>query len=483
MMNKTTYFKFPLVLIIVMMGLGAVGNKVAYAANNLSAKEARSIAAEAYVYGFPMVIGYKTMQAYSLDDQSPDYKGPFNKLICEARVYTPDDKVVVTPNSDTPYCFVWADLRREPLALSVPGIEDGRYYSWQLIDLYTHNFAYVGTLSTGNEANTFLITGPNWNGAKPVGVSEVFTSETDYILAIVRTQLNGNDDLPQVKKIQTAYKIEPLSAFLGEKVTQMSNLPTFPKWVEGAQFDERLFVYLDFMLSLIEPVEDEIPLIARFANIGLGTGEPFNMSELPKEIQEALKLGAKSGFDQITSFLKEHGSDPLVSAKIFGTRTFLSNSAIINYDLENHYLIRAAAAHAGIYGNTAAEATYPTYFTDSQGNPLDAAMHDYTLTFNKGQFPPVRAFWSLTIYDGKTQLLVDNPLNRYLLNSAMIDKFKKEADGSIVFHLQKKSPGKALEANWLPAPDGPFYAALRLYGPKPDALEGKWNPPALERSN
>ena len=219
--------------------------------------------------------------------------------------------------------------------------------------------------------------------------------------------------------------------------------------------------------------------MARFARIGLGTGKSFNMSELPPDIQEALKQGAKSGFGRLEGFLKEHSSDPLASANIFGTRRFLTRSASKNYGLNNPYLMRAAAAHAGIYGNSAAEAIYPIYFSDSQSKPLDAAQHGYSLTFKKDQLPPVNAFWSLTMYDGKTQLLVRNPLKRYLLNSTMLGQFTKETDGSVVLYLQKESPGKDLEANWLPAPDGPFYAVLRLYGPKPEALRGIWPPPQL----
>ena len=216
-------------------------DKTVEAASNLTPEEAQAIAAEAYVYGFPMVMGYKTMYAYAVDEKSPEYKGPFNHIGCEARVYTSDDKAIVTPNSDTPYCFVWADLRQEPLVLTVPKLEAERFYHWQLIDLYTHNFAYVGTLTTGNGANKFLIAGPNWTGAKPPGINKVMASETDFIFVVVRTQLFSPDDLPQVKKIQSAYKVEPLSASLGNKVPKTPTLPEFPKWVEGAQFYGRFF--------------------------------------------------------------------------------------------------------------------------------------------------------------------------------------------------------------------------------------------------
>jgi hypothetical protein len=143
--------------------------------------------------------------------------------------------------------------------------------------------------------------------------------------------------------------------------------------------------------------------------------------------------------------------------------------------------MRSVAAHMGLYGNSGAEATYPTYLVDSDGAPINSSENNYTLSFKKDGLPPVKAFWSLTMYDGKTQLLIHNPLDRYLLNSTMMDQFVKEEDGSIVFYIQKENPGKDKEANWLPAPDGPLYMVLRLYGPEPDALEGKWTPPVLQK--
>ena len=181
------------------------------------------------------------------------------------------------------------------------------------------------------------------------------------------------------------------------------------------------------------------------------------------------------------AFVEQESSDPLASAKIFGTREFLTTSAVENYGHENFYLMRMMAAHMGLYGNSAAEAIYPTYLTDSDGEPLDASKHNYTLTFTKEQRPPVKSFASLSMYDGQTQLFIHNPLDRYLLNTPMNIQFQIEADESVVFYIQKDSPGAEKEANWLPAPDGPFYIVLRLYGPEDEALEGKWTPPAVQK--
>jgi len=451
--------------------------------STLSPKEAKAIAKEAYVYGLPMVLNYKTMHNYVVDKKSPEYKGNFNDLASKARVFTPEDKAIVTPNSDTPYSFLWADMRAEPLVFTVPKIGKGRFYGVQLIDLFTHNFAYVSTIATSSVPGKYLITGPDWKGEVPKGIKEVIPCETELFFSIVRTQLFNPDDLENVKVIQDAQRLEPLSSYLGGKSPATAPTLDFPKWKEGEQFTAGAFNYIDFMLNLVKVPQEEQALMKRFAKIGLGTEAKFDMSSFSPEIQNALEEGVKEGFAEIEAFLVKEGSDPLGSAKTFGTRAFLGKSAKENYKLDNLFLLRATAAHMGLYGNSGDEAIYPAYLVDAKGAPFDASQNNYTLSFEKGEFPPVTAFWSLTMYDGKTQLLIDNPLNRYLLNSPMMDQFVIAEDGSLTLYIQKESPGKELESNWLPAPDGHFYAILRLYGPEKEALQGKWvNPPLVNVS-
>ena len=305
--------------------------------------------------------------------------------------------------------------------------------------------------------------------------------ETDLFFVVVRTQLFNPDDIENVKQIQDSYNLQGLSAFLGEEAPDPAPAIDFPEWKEGEQFTTGAFAYIDFMLSLVTPVEEEQALMERFAKIGLGGSEPFDITRFSPEIQDALEAGVKEGFEEMEAFIAQEAGDPLVSAKIFGTREFLTASAAENYGHENFYLMRMMAAHMGLYGNSGDEAIYPTYLTDSDGEPLDASKHNYTLTFTEEQRPPVKSFASLTMYDGETQLFIHNPLDRYLLNSPMNIQFHIEADESVVFYIQKDSPGKEKEANWLPAPDGPFYMVLRLYGPEPDALEGRWMPPAVQK--
>ena len=449
----------------------------------VSADEVRAIAKDAYIYGFPMVMNYKTIYNYVIDESHPEYKGPFNEVSCVARLFTPQDRAIVTPNADTPYCMFWVDLSAEPMVLSLPEIEPDRYYSFQLVDLYTHNIAYLGTLTTGNGAAKYLLAGQGWQGDIPQGVTDVIRSETDLVFIVVRTQLFGPDDLPNVARIQDSYKLQSLSSYLGKEEPAAADHPTFPEWVEGAQFDERFFTYFDFMIrELKQPGEGEASLWDRLGSIGIGTKAPFELAALSPEVREALKSGVEDGFSEFEAFIAEHSSDPLASAKLFGTREFLKESAKTNYQLDSPDMLRSVAAHMGLYGNSVDEAIYPTYLVDSDRQPLDASSNNYTLTFKKGSYPPVRSFWSLTMYDGQTQLFIENSLDRYLLNSTMLDQFKIESDGSLVLYISKDSPGAELEANWLPAPDGPFYVVLRLYGPEQEAKDGSWLAPQIERS-
>ncbi len=447
---------------------------------SLTPEEAKTIAKEAYIYGFPMVMNYKTLYAYALEKRSPEYKGDFNQMGCQARLYTPEDKAVVTPNSDTPYCMFWSDISREPIVISVPEIEAERYYSYQLIDLYTHNFAYIGTLTTGNQAGSYLIAPAGWQGEKPEGITDIIYCETNLFFTVIRTQLIDENDIDNVMDIQSRYQLQTLGEYNGAEASVPALIDDYPAWVEGEQFTVNAFKYFDFVLDFIDPVESEKPLMEEFAKIGLGTEAGFDTTKFDTETLEAIKLGVKEGFAEIEALIKQHGSDPLASAKIFGTREFLTKSAKENYSLENFYLIRAVAAQSGLYGNSGFEATYPTYRFDADGQPLNATENKYTITFKADGLPPVKSFWSITIYDGKTQLLINNPIDRYLVNSTMMDDFVFDEDGSLTIYVQKDAPGEALESNWLPAPDGPFYCVMRLYGPEEEVLSGNWvNPPMV----
>ena len=193
------------------------GSSMAKDSGSITPEEARKIAREAYIYGYPMVDGYRIQHAYFVEKDNTEYKGPYNVLVSAARVYTADDKVVQTPNSDTPYGMLGFDLRTEPIVLTVPAMEKNRYFSIQLIDAYTHNFDYIGSRTTGNDAGNYLVAGPDWKGELPKGIKKIIQCETQIALAVYRTQLFNAKDLPNVANIQKKYKVQSLSSFLGTK--------------------------------------------------------------------------------------------------------------------------------------------------------------------------------------------------------------------------------------------------------------------------
>jgi len=446
-------------------------NTTANAQIDVRPSEARAIAKEAYIYGSPMVDGYRIQYTYFVNRESPEFKAPWNQLRNIPRVFTPDDKAVQTPNSDTPYSMIGLDLRAEPIVLTVPAIEKERYYSIQLVDLYTHNFGYIGSRATGNEAGSFLIAEPDWEGEAPKGVKKVIRSETELLIAIYRTQVFNQGDLDNVKKVQADYKAQPLSAFLGQPAPDAASAIDFikPLSPEAQKTSPELFNILNFVLKFCPTVSSEKALMKRFAKIGVGAGETFDTSKLSPEMRTAIELGIADAWADFSALQKQIDAKEVTSGDMFGTREYL----------KNNYLYRMAGAVLGIYGNSKMEAMYPIYTVDADGQKLDAARHRYTLRFAPGHLPPVNAFWSLTMYELPTSLLVANPLNRYLLNSPMLPQFKKDADGGLTLLIQNVSPGESKEANWLPAPKGPFFMAMRLYWPKEAALEGKWTAPPL----
>jgi hypothetical protein len=440
---------------------------------SLTPAEVRAIAKDAYVYGFPIVDNYRIQHAYWVDAATPEYKGPWNQIWNSARVYTPADTAIQTPNSDTPYSFMGADLRSEPLVLTVPAMEKERYFSVQLIDYYTFNFDYIGTRTSGNGGGSFLLAGPGWKGDAPKGVKKVFRCETELAFPTYRTQLFDPADIENVKKVQAGYKVQPLSAFLGQPAAKAAPAIAFIKPLTPAEekTSTQFFNILNFVLQFCPTVPSEKALMARFARIGVGAGKTFDASKLSPEVKTAIEQGMADAWVAFAGVKNEFEERKLNSGDVFGTRQYM----------KNNYLYRMAAAVLGIYGNSKQEALYPTYYADAAKQKLNGA-NRYTLRFAPGQLPPVNAFWSLTMYDEPQSLLVANPLNRYLINSPMLPQLKRDADGGLTLIVQNESPGKDKEANWLPGPKGAFSMIMRLYWPKEAATDGKWKQPPLQRS-
>lgn len=435
--------------------------------------QARATAKEAYIYGFPIVDNYRVVYSYFVNEHDREYKGGWNEVHSAARVYTPEDKTIQTPNSDTPYSAVGADLRAEPLVLAVPPIEQERYYSLQFVDAYTYNEAYVGSRTTGNGGGRYLLAGPNWKGDKPEGINEVIRSDTELMLVLYRTQLFGPSDLEKVKEIQAGYQATPLSVFLNQPPPAPAPAIDFvpPLTPDQQKTSPQFFEVLNFALRFAPTPPGEREVRDRFAAIGIGPDGNFDVDELSPELRAAVEAGIADAWAEFNSFATAKlETGEVGSAQLFGTAE----------DLKGNYLNRMAGAVFGIYGNTAAEALYPNSTHDAEGQPLTGA-NNYTFRFPKDQLPPVNAFWSLTMYELPQSLLVANPINRYLINSPMLPSLVPDRDGGYTFYIQNRSPGLDKEANWLPAPQGPFSLVLRLYWPKPDALNGTWKAPTPEK--
>jgi hypothetical protein len=444
------------------------------AQDGLPLAEARAVAKEAYIYGFPMVDGYRIQYAYFVDRNNSEFKAPWNQIRNVPRVFTPDDKVVQIPNSDTPYSTLGLDLRAEPVVITVPPIEKSRYFSVQLIDLYTFNFGYIGSRTTGNDGGSFLVAGPGWKGAKPPGVKTVFRCETEFALAGFRTQLFNPADLENVKEVQGGYKAQPLSQFLGKPAPPAAATIDFIKPLPPDQerTSPEFFNILNFLLAFCPTNPSEKELMARFGKLDIGAGKNFDETKLSPEIKHAVEAGMADAWEALGEAKRQVDAGQVTAGDFLGSRDYL----------KNNYLHRMLAAVLIIYGNSKQEAMYPVYTVDASGQKLDAAQNRYTLHFAPGQLPPVNAFWSLTMYVLPSRLLVANPLNRYLINSPMLPDLKRDADGGVTLYIQRDSPGKDRQSNWLPAPSGPCLMFLRLFWPKPEALDGKWKQPPLQRA-
>ena len=440
----------------------------------ITPEEAKTIAEEAYIYAYPMIMGYRAHYLSSVDTTSPIYRAPLNQILNDA---TPADHTredVVSINGDTPYSNFGLDLRAEPMAFSVPAIND-RYYVFQFADLFTHNFAFVGTRATGIEAGDYLFVGPKWDGEIPKGqFKKIFHSESQLIVSVGRTQLLSSDDLSNVAEIQKGYKISTLSEFLGEEPKPTSELNWIPLNLEELSKPE-FINYFNFYLSLVEPIhENDKETMARFAKIGIKPGGSFDRSEYSEEVIKAIEEGITEANEKI-AYKAQNIAESINGWSMmdaFGPREFFKND----------WLLRAAAAMVAIYANDKIEAFYPMAFVDGDGGILDGKSNKYKLQFTKDELPPAKYFWSVTMYDkradGIAGYLVDNPIDRYLINSTTEELVYNE-DGGLTMYIQNKKPEDKKVTNWLPAPADEFYLIMRIYGPKESVMNGTWAPPAV----
>ena len=322
-MKKNTLYAILLGLFI-----AAIAFQNVRAQSVLTPEEARAIAKEAYIYANPLADNYRILYSSFVDKTDSEYKGPFNQIKNFARVYTPEDKSVQTPNSDTPYSWLAMDLRTEPLVLTVPPIEKERYFSIQLIDLYTHNFDYIGSRTTGNDGGNFLITGPSWDGEVPDGITKLIRSETELAIAIYRTQLFNPGDIQNVKTIQTGYKVQSLSKFLGKPAPKSAPPINFikPLMRDELMKSPQIFQQLNFVLQFCPTHTTEQELMTRFAKLNISAGKTFDWNKLSPEIQAAIGQGIADAWDEFAELKKLADAGEVGSGDVFGTREHLKNN-------------------------------------------------------------------------------------------------------------------------------------------------------------
>ena len=426
-------------------------------AATLDQPQAKALAQEAYVFAFATVEHDKVLSAIAA-------KLPFNRLYSEPRLLGPQDNKVVSPNNDTFYSRALLDLRAEPQVLQVPAVQ-GRYYSFQLVDMRTDNLDYIGTRATGDQAGRYLIVGPDWKGELPSGFNGVIRSPSRLVFLLGRTEVKGKADQQEAAKVLMGYALQPLSKVIASATPEPMaplHLPTYQDTKQGPA--QALFSTFNALAPLHQWTASEQAKLKRFAAIGVKPGVAFAP---PKDLNPAIAQGAEAGRDQVRAASSQ------ISVEQQGWLRSPSNVGKFGDD----DLTRAAVAWRYIYANDPLEAVYPMALHDGQGQLLDGR-YAYRLHFPAGQLPPVNAFWSLTLYDGKTQLLAANPIERYSLGDRS-PGLQYDADGGLTLILQANAP--AQQSNWLPTPAGPFNLLLRLYLPKGGALDGSYPLPAIAR--
>ncbi len=430
------------------------------------------IVREAYLFGYPLVTMDMTRK-HETNVRVPDgAHAPTGQLVKMRAYPAVDDHGAAAPNADTLYTMVWLDVSYEPWVFSVPDMGD-RFYIMPMLTGYNEVFFVAGSRATGGKAQEYVITGPGWSGTVPEGVTQV-QSPTALVWILGRVYCSGTqEDYEAVHDLQDRFSSVPLSSYGWPYVP--------PPGVVDEAFDmdkavrkqvnelplDGFFSYLAELLKTNPPKPEDAPLVAHMAEIGLVPGQDFDHSKLP---MLGHKLDPKLALLELVRAMK-------AKHPVNGWLYWTSDAGKYGTDYEQ----RAMVTMIGPGMNFAEDAVYPFSEKDADGKEYDASEHDYVMHIENGQMPPVKGFWSLTMYDPDF-FFVSNSIDRYSLSQR--DTFVTNADGSVDLYLQAESPGPDKDANWLPAPKGKFVPMLRLYWPQdvpPTILDGSWTPPPVRR--
>jgi hypothetical protein len=465
------------------LALATIGSASTLRAAEITEAEAQAIGLDAYLYFYPLItMDVTRRQLTNVEAGKSKIGGPANMFTNVKAFPAAEMRAVVRPNFDTLYSIGWLDMTKEPMVVSAPDT-GGRYYLLPMLDMWTDVFASPGWRTTGTAAANYLVTPPGWRPDLRDKAIEEFKlpantqrieAPTPYVWVIGRTKTDGPADYDAVHKIQAGYKITPLSQWGKEPtvptvtIDPSVDMNTAPKVQVDTMPADRYFAYAAELLKLQPPHITDEPIIARMKRIGLEPGKSFDLGKADPVVAQALAAAPEA-------------AQKLMLWKT-PTLARMANGWSMNTDTMgvygNYYLKRAMVAQLGLGANLPEDAVYPLNIADATGKPLDGTAN-YTLHFAEGELPPTSAFWSVTLYDNDG-FQVANPLNRFALSSWM--PFKTNADGSLDLYFQNVSPGLDKEANWLPAPKGPFTLTMRIYAPKSEVLTGVWNPPPVMRS-
>ncbi len=439
----------------------------------ITEETAHAIALDVYLYFYPLIsVDITRLQSTNIEAGKEFGKGPMNTFVHVPAFPPADLKVVVRINFDTLYSIAWLDLTKGPIIVSVPDT-NGRFYLLPMLDMWSDVFASPGWRTTGTQPGNFLMTPPGWTGVVPDGFTEI-KAPTPYVWIIGRTRTDGPPDYESVHRIQAGYTVTPLSRWgkAPEPVTvtidPSVDMKTPPKTQTDTMPAAKYFAYAAELMKLHPPHLTDEPIIAQMKQIGIQPGKSFEYDKLDPVVQNVLEK-ARADAQQLMAW-----KIPTIARVANGWSMNTDTMGVYG----NYYLKRAMVSQLGLGANLPEDAIYPLNLGDSTGKPLDGASK-YKIHFDAGATPPVNGFWSLTLYDSDG-FQVGNVLNRFAVSSWM--PFNKNADGSLDLYFQNESPGKDKEANWLPAPSGAFNLTMRLYGPKQDALTGKWNPPPITKA-
>ena len=431
-------------------------------------------ATDAYIYGYPLVTMEFTRRVMTNVAGPEATRGPMGQFVRLREYPDASYRDVTAPNADTLYTTAWLRVGDEPWVLSIPDMK-GRYFLFPMLDGWTDVFQVPGSRTTGTGAQTYAITGPGWSGKLPAGVKE-YKSPTDLVWILGRIYCTGTpEDYAAVHALQDQCQLVPLSAYgkpytpPAGKVDPSVDMKKAVRDQVNALDAKAYFTLLAELLKANPPAPKDAPALANFAKIGLVPGQDFDASKLDADFAARIPQVA---FDRIMLQFKVNDAVKHTNGWNVMTKTGLYGT---------DYLDRALVTAIGLGANQPQDAVYPTSLADAHGAKYDGA-HRYVMHFPKGHMPPVKGFWSLTMYD-QNYFFVANPLNRYSISARQ--NLKANADGSVDLYIQHVSPGADKESNWLPAPEGKFILMLRMYWPNPkdpSIIDGSWKIPAVSKA-